>query len=57
MGLVNALGVCTYIEAGNHLSSGHQCTILDNLPPVVIVTQAICFCYSLLKVALVIIYL
>ena len=35
MGLVNALGVCTYIEAGNHLSSGRRCTILDNLLPVV----------------------
>jgi len=39
MGLVNALGVCTHIEAGNHLSSGRQCTILDNLLPIVIVLK------------------
>lgn len=39
MGLVNALGVCTYIEAGNHLGSGRQCTILDNLLPIVTVLK------------------
>ena len=48
MGLINALGVCTYIEAGNHLSLGHQCTILDNILPVVTALKQ-CFRYSLLK--------
>ena len=39
MGLVNALGVCTYVEARSHLSSERQCTILDSLPVVIALKQ------------------